>query len=215
MFESEHKDKQVEFFNDYTCMSKKPRTSKLALGKIALSLSYENVIIVSIGLIMILIVCYSLGVEKGKYLAKLSTDVDVIAIKAEPTPSLESAKTENLIKEVPLKSPIKETTKPKDEPLPTKTAEEKKAPAPQEKKVKIKIANKQLYTIQVATFRQSTSVQKETDRLKKIGYSSFPISSNKLTALCIGNYKSKGEASKDLVKLKKLYSDCYVRLVKK
>lgn len=66
MFEANKPDKQGEFFNDLPNLTEKPKKRKFNLGKIALSLSYENLIVLAIGLIMLLIVCYSLGVEKGK-----------------------------------------------------------------------------------------------------------------------------------------------------
>ena len=66
MFEANSQDKQGEFFNDLPSLTEKPKKKKFNLGKIAISLSYENLIVLAIGLIMLLIVCYSLGVEKGK-----------------------------------------------------------------------------------------------------------------------------------------------------
>jgi len=81
MFNSEHKDRQVEFFGDSSGESKKPMKDRLRLGKIAISLSYENILILAISLVMLLIVCYSLGVEKGKQMARLKSEpVEAIGI---------------------------------------------------------------------------------------------------------------------------------------
>ncbi len=87
MFNPEQKDKQVEFFDDLSGAAKKSKKAKLHLARIAVSLSYENIIILSIGLIMLLIVCYSLGIEKGQRLVQISSTGE----NAETTGNTESA----------------------------------------------------------------------------------------------------------------------------
>jgi len=74
MLGANRKDRQVEFFNDACEKSKKPVRNRLAWAKVAVSLSYENIIILSIGLIMLLIACYSFGVERGKQLVQISSE---------------------------------------------------------------------------------------------------------------------------------------------
>ena len=87
MFNYEQKDKQVEFFKDISDKSKGSGKNRLRLAKIALSLSYENMIILSIGLIMLLIVCYSLGVERGRQLAQVKgEDMNIEQEQAESSP---------------------------------------------------------------------------------------------------------------------------------
>ncbi|MBN3038833.1 MAG: SPOR domain-containing protein [Candidatus Omnitrophica bacterium] len=185
MFDKKDKDKQVEFFADYSCTSKKSRRPKLSLGKIALSLSYENIIILAIGMIMVLIVCYSLGVERGKDLAQAN------------------------IKGLDASTQVTESeTITKDE----EKASQKEESEPLIKKRKVKIAvTEPFYTIQVATFLKSSSVEKEVQRLKNKGYESFIVSKGKYTEICIGKYKHKNEAATDLKELKRLYGDCFVR----
>jgi len=75
MFNSSDKDRQAEFFSDLANSPKKPGKSKFRLARIVMSLSYENIFIVSIGLIMLFIVCYSLGVERGKHLVWVKDEV--------------------------------------------------------------------------------------------------------------------------------------------
>lgn len=87
MFNSYDKEDQVEFFGDLSGMAKKPKKKRFILGKIALTLSYENLMILAIGLIMMFIVCYSLGVEKGRQLVKINTEViETEQLKIEETP---------------------------------------------------------------------------------------------------------------------------------
>jgi hypothetical protein len=92
MFNSYDKEDQVEFFGDLSGMAKKPKKKRFILGKIALTLSYENLMILVIGLIMLFIVCYSLGVERGKQLTEISTGIiENEQIKIEEAPKSETS----------------------------------------------------------------------------------------------------------------------------
>lgn len=184
MFDSDKKDKQAEFFNDYSCVSKKPRSQKFNFGKTVLTLSYENIVVSSIGFLMVLIICYSLGVERGKHLVIVSTKT--IEITSEATQIKEE----------------QEKTKPV-----------KTNPKPTIKRPRIEIALKPMYTIQVATFRKNSSVKKERQRLEVKGYKPFVLTKGKFYEICIGNYQKLNDAvaSKEMVNLKKMYGDCFVR----
>ena len=64
-------EKQSEFFSEFqTAEAKKsdlPFRKNMAAGKrVALNLSYENIVLVFIGFIMLAVIFFSLGVEKGK-----------------------------------------------------------------------------------------------------------------------------------------------------
>jgi hypothetical protein len=178
MFNSDNSSKQAELFNDLPGLTKKPRKRKFSLGKVAISLSYENLIIMIIAIIMLFIISYSLGVEKGKHLVVLKKD--------------------NLVEETPH---IQERVEKK--PL-------KRSPQPlKKKKTRTKFASQ--YTIQVATFRKSVSVQQEMERLKNKGYQPFVINRGKFSEICVGSYSSKNAASVDLAKLRKIYADCFLR----
>ncbi|UCB57393.1 MAG: SPOR domain-containing protein [Candidatus Omnitrophota bacterium] len=81
MFNSSGKDKQAEFFSDLPQPKKKTKKKAFALTRIAISLSYENLIFLAIGSVMILMVSYSLGVERGKGLNPVKTAI--IKVEAE------------------------------------------------------------------------------------------------------------------------------------
>jgi len=185
MFNSEEKHKQVEFFSDSPSMFKKQKKDKLRLDKIAISLSYENVLIAAIGLIMLLVACYSLGVEKGKHLVQLKQE----PIKVEGITDTAEVKEEQRAKEAPEKS------------------------APQ-KKIRVKVAKTEQTTsqknpyIQVASFRTDKYAKKEMVRLENKGYKPFTATWGRYKVVCVGGYQNKEEASKDLKQLKQLYADC-------
>lgn len=90
-FNSEHLREQAEFFGNFSGASGKPKKAKFRLGRVALSLSYENIFLLSIGLIMLLIVCYSLGVEKGRHLAQLiPSRPDTLKKQVQEKPAIKS-----------------------------------------------------------------------------------------------------------------------------
>lgn len=182
MINSEHNDKQAEFFSNLPSFSSKPKRKKINLGRIALSLSYENIIILTIGLIMLLIVCYSFGVERGKYLAQHKfVEKDIAKIKQQPGTNKQE------------QSQKIETKKPS--------------------KPNLNAPGSSKYTIQVGCFRKATSINKAIKGLKSIGMHPFVIQQGILDSVCVGSYNNKSEADADLKKIRKLYSDSYVRLL--
>ena len=187
MFNSEETGRQIEFFSDASTKSSKQKKEKFRLGKIILSLSYENMLILAIALIMLLVTCYSLGVEKGKQLAQAAQ---------------EPAKVQTIVDT----AEAKEKEQAKEEPT-------KSTP---EKRVRVKVVNaeeapRSKAYIQVASFLTNKYAQKESKRLKDKGYAPFTANWGKYKVVCVGGYQSQDEASRDLKQLKQLYADCILR----
>jgi cell division septation protein DedD len=67
------------------------------------------------------------------------------------------------------------------------------------------------YTVQVASYAQTDSAERESIGLKKRGYETFILPKGKYFILCVGKFADKAEADIFLVKLKKQYKDCLVR----
>jgi cell division septation protein DedD len=238
MFDSNDKDKQGELFSDLSGIGKKQKKLNLNLGKIALSLSYENLIVLSIAVIMVLIVCYSLGVERGKYLVRRETEnsegikqagVSKVPKKKSPPKGRKSKPPTTFAKSFFPESDDSTVTAPSlpaaprvevrlevpaEMPAAVPVPEPKPKPKPKPKPVKTaQSASK--YTIQVATFGTGASAKKEMARLKKKGYRPFVINGlnrrGKFSKICVGSYESISDAAGDLKKLKKIYGDCFVR----
>lgn len=178
MFNLEDKDKQAEFFNDLPELSKKPKQRKSSLGHAALSLSYENLIVFAIGLIMLLIVCYSLGVERGKYLVRIKTE-DI----------------EEINQEQAQKAP---TTKP-SEPQEKRVRVELATAEP---------ALKLFPYIQVASFRTDKYAKKEAEQLENKGYKTYIDTWGKYKVVCVGKYEDYTKAREAFQNLRKDYADC-------
>jgi len=72
------------------------------------------------------------------------------------------------------------------------------------------ISNK-AYTIQVATFRSERLAQEESGRLKQRGFISDIVEKSGFYQVLVGEYLDSKDATSTLAKLKKVYTDCYVR----
>jgi hypothetical protein len=68
-----------------------------------------------------------------------------------------------------------------------------------------------IYTIQVVTYRDKSAAEKEIKILKSRGFKPLVFFSGKYIQLCVGNFRSKEKARLSLGKLRKYYHDCFVR----
>lgn len=67
------------------------------------------------------------------------------------------------------------------------------------------------YTIQVATFSEKASAQKEAETLKKKGMTAAVIKKGSYNIVCVGSFAKKDLAKSLLTKLKKQYRDGFIR----
>ena len=184
------REKQGELFGEFkTAKAKKGgpyfRRDMMSGKKVSLSLSYETIILLFIAFIMLLVVFFSLGVEKGKAIKSQNAKV----LKTE-VPKVSEEILQGEAEEAEITAPVIE---PADEPV------IKAAPAPRP------------YTIQVASFKKGPDAEKEIERLKKAGYNAFSISSDKWVQVCVGRYANRKESEKDFGTLKEKYPTCYFR----
>ena len=173
----------------------------------SLTLSLENLVISSIGILMAVVLSFSMGVEKGKKVVLSGSSIMPITIAA-PISS----------KPVTLPSPqISPSNK-----IPDSLANPAKNALPeiarQDNKVeKTPVVNKDDetppsgYTIQVASFKKDEFAQKEADLLKKKGYNIFIVPKGKYSIVCVGSFPNKGDAKVTLNRLQKTYKDPIVR----
>jgi cell division septation protein DedD len=149
---------------------------------------------------MLLVVFFSLGVEKGRRIA-LKTGRAIIDRGVQKVIEKKTPAEEKKVETVAFKTDeIKETESIKT----NKTTEEKTT------EVSLKP-----YTIQVIAFKKEEYVKKETERLKNEGYDVFIIPSNEWIQVCVGKYANKEESKKDFDILKKKYPTCYIRKIEK
>ena len=145
--------------------------------------TYEKVLLFVIAFAATGIISFSLGVEKGKRMAKSTPGEfrDYAARTQAPLPAQPSA--------IPLDI-------------------EKEAVSQPTNKEKDLLQN---YTIQVGSYQTKDQAQKEAQRLKKRGLFTTVVSKGKYLIVCVGNFPNKTKAQTTLVQLKKQYRDCFIR----
>jgi cell division septation protein DedD len=161
--------------------------------------NYEKLIFLIIGFIVTGVISYCLGVERGKNIARLNIAApDGLSSPAggQPATQLDPSP---LTVEAPAGSAI---------------MVKKAAPAAIEKTkystAPLKNAGTK-FTIQIASYKQKSSAQKEATQLKKKGLPTTVIPLNGYSVICIGSFSDKEKAKSLLTEIKKQYRDCFIR----
>ena len=169
-----------------------------------LTLSLENIIVLSIVFVMALVFFFSCGVERGKRLVALSdAPKKARAITAKQEPVSQSAP------EI-VASPRQgeQVVYPVEVPREINSENEPSLRLPLEKDDE----QENLFTVQVASFKQEKNAQKEADRLKGVGHGeAFVLAKGSYSIVCVGKFGEKKEAQRYSAKLKKKYTDCMIR----
>ena len=154
---------------------------------IILTLTLDRAVFIAIGIIMVMVVLYALGVETGKSRAMESA----LSLPA-PAAMPQAAK-------VAVAQPLKVVA-----PQPVRVV----TPAPA-----VSNANR-IYTIVAVTFINKDTAMQETDKLRRQGYSPALIQSDRYFQVCIGAYADRtgAESQRDLKKIRRLYKDAYLRI---
>ncbi len=184
-----------------------PGTSKSSpeMGKQAhltkdLTLSLENIIVLCIIFVMSLVLFFSFGVEKGKWVAGASYESRLAKenekIASNPAGSDAKAKQgERVVFPVDIPEDlIKDSDPDSGKPL------------------RINDEQGDLFTIQVASFKLRKNAQREADRLKGNGHEdAFVLPKGSYTIVCVGKFSQKADAEKFSSKLPSRYNDSLVR----
>ncbi len=148
--------------------------------------------------ILLLILSFSLGVEKGKKIASLDTRNNKIL----------EEKTELLNDDYTEKAKAKEDI-PSQEPITqAQTIEETTKTEETEKEAEKK---KEKYRIQVASFHKENSANIEAQRLKKKGYPVLVMKKGDYVVVYVGSFQNEKEAKNNFKTLKEKYTDCILR----
>lgn len=151
--------------------------------RLNLSLSYEMLIIILIGLLLAASIIFSLGVERGRSLNSAEVEAPAAIQPVVATPATP-----------PTPAPA--------EPIAPVVAE---APKPPPKAVG------KPYTIQVASYKTRDLAGKEMTQLKAIGYSADIIKKGDYFILCVGSFANKDAAKQTLAAMEKRYKGCLIR----
>ena len=151
--------------------------------------AYEDLIFVSLSLVMVLLAGFCLGVERGKRLS------------AAPIPEIPVAQEENPVVSVPA---------PKPAIPPVNVAAAKGGRTTSDLQV-VTSVEKSPYVIQCASFRDPRVAQEEAIRLKRQGFDARVVKQGKYYELRVVGYRARAEALDALPALKKTYQDGFVK----
>lgn len=149
----------------------------------SVALSAERLVFVSIGIIMLLVVSFALGVEKGK----------AISVKTLSAASVPAQPAQVTLQTVPVNTVVQK--------------------AAHNITVSPGLTDKgKPYMVVAASFSKEAYAAKEADRLKRMGFEAFVLKSEPYYIVCIGSFVNKDSAQKILNKVRQTHQDAYVRL---
>ncbi len=218
-----YKEAQFEFFpNSGSSTDETNRPHFLAAR---LTLSVENLVILSIVSIMVLLFSFSLGVERGKMVASRETgqfssdDKNIPAVADAGMKSL--VKSDGKAPEAKAASPqpmkaVLPVEKTKDKAAGTKVLAALSQDSGRDTGMTQALSSAKAlgkYTVQIASYKSSKGAQKEAEALKQKGYRDvFVMPKGSHVILCVGNFQNREEADQfGKKKLKSRYQDLRVR----
>jgi len=197
------KQSQFELFPGASKNS--PETGKPPHLTKDLTLSLENIIVLCIIFVMVLVLFFSFGVERGKRVAVLQDRADFVQVtkndavvkqpvQLEPSP-VRRQQEERVVFPVDIPADIFEESEAAFQPAFEKEDEQEN-----------------LFTIQVASFKLEKNAQREASRLKGRGHDdTFVVPKGNYSIVCVGKFVQRNEAKKFSSRLKNRYNDCLVR----
>ncbi len=199
-----NKEMQTDLFEQSNQRAKKrmryPSLKQIfPYGLVNIRLSYEGIIFSSIIFLLICVVIFSLGMERGRILHQ-KRQKNVLAIEKRIS-GINHTDNASLVKVIP-----------KPTAIPSVHAKTKSLPRPEAGGHKsVSQTEKYRYTIQVFAYKDRAMAMEKTEQLVRDGYKPFIIYSRNLYQICIGKYLSKENAKRDLSLLSKKYGSGYIR----
>ncbi len=186
------KNQQIEFEvfpkenkSNYSYLSGVPSDQPHDPAQINVVFSHQSVIVIFICTIMLLVAAFTLGVEKGKLVARNTPSVSVpaVAVAAPVTAEAVPAATSQTAQATPVAA----------------VPEAPKATGG--------------YAIQIASVKSESAAKKLAETLTKKGISAFTRSAGSYIVVLAGNFGKREEAQASLRELKKTYTDCFIRKI--
>ncbi len=201
------KSRQIEFDvfpkenkTNYSYLSGVKSDTNQEPASINVIFSHQSVIIIFICVLMSLVASFTLGVEKGKLIAKNNFSKDNLQVVAAKTVTDETALTQE--KRLVAAENTQITAQPAAQvQLPVVT------------QASVETATKSGYTIQVASLNTESSAKSLVQSLIKNGVTAFSKPSGKYIVVLAGNFEKKEEAQTKLRELKKTYTDCFIKKI--
>lgn len=191
---------QPEFFPDLP-RDQKPkhfRFSNFPRRFLRLRVAYEDAVFTVLGLVLVVLAGFCLGVERGK---QLGPQMEIVSMAGVATAQNLSV-AEPPRAAVPAAAPLRKT-------IPVIPAAVSPVPAP----AVLKPAASGGFAIQLATYMGQQAAQEELRRLGKNGVRAQLLKQGKYLELRAVGYRSKQEAKAALAGLRKKYPDAFLKRV--
>lgn len=169
-------------------------------GRVAITISLEKMVFISIGIMMALVIVYALGVESGK---SRSYTPDVQAAKPLSLPQAQQNRTatiaaKNILNTAPIVPAVKSA------------APVKQVIQDQAKTAVIGKASKP-FTILAGTFTNRDNAETACAILVRQGLNAVVTYSQFYYRVCVGAYANGAEAQRDLGRVKGIYKDAMIK----
>ena len=169
---------------------------------------YDRLILSGIGMLLVIVLFFSLGVERGKIVAgqrPVPGPAPVVVPPKAMPPSKQPVRV--------VQSPPRTIPPPKEQPAPVMTSRPPVVKAEAKTDPKPAPVDMKYYTIQAVTILSKEQAEREVAKLKTKGFEPFVMKSGKYIVVCVGKNSSEQNAkgSERFKKLRRLYHDCFVR----
>ena len=213
-----YKQDQFELFPGTTPGSSGPQPQPRLLFS-SITLSGENIIVLTVFIFLAIIVSFSFGVENGKRvaIAKRSTIEQAAVSKpqvvSKPQDGQKAIAVQRpMIVQMPRAVGVQPIQKVPAREIQGGVVAKKDVPVFTPKAVAASpVASGSFYTVQVASFKLQKFAEDEAHGLKKKGYETFIVPKGQHLILCAGRFLDQGAAKVLSGKLKNKYKDCLVR----
>ena len=176
------------------------RAQRVSIGRLSVSLRYDQIVIAMIVSLIGTAVVFGLGVERGKQLVRgeratlLTQPPPATSVGGQPVEA-KDVKERKRVGEVRSAGPSAPINAPRLKPF-------KKA-----------TPSKTRYAVQVVTYSRLQLARREMERLESKGERVFLVMGEGQTRVYVGPFPSKANASEKLDILRPLYRDCFVKLL--
>ncbi len=208
---------QFELFPNATVKASELRQRRYLLKD--LTLSVEHIIVSTIVFVMVTVLFFSFGVEKGKRMVRvsileaagISRTVEAVSPETRGVVSSRFLAGRGEAQAAPAVTISPQAEKEDMLRSPKGGLEPPEASPKMEAQPQKKDAQEDIFTIQVASFNSPQSAQKEAMLLKQKGYDILVLPKGKHSIVCVGKFGQQNEAKAFSNKLKNRYNDCLVR----
>lgn len=188
--------------------------SKLLKRRYGITLPVDTLILVSVVIMLLIIIAFSWGVERGRKIASLTLAKQQADSLVEFNGTLANATAKaylDINNETTVK-PLKPVAQARPQKNNTTQSQDQTGAEKDTDDDSDQIDGAEgNYVIQVGSYVTESAAQREAKKLKDNGYNVDISQKGKYVVIFVGDYKNKQDAQKNVDSLKKRYKDCFIK----